>query len=124
LDRWRSTGATFEGTGWQALGSLLDSAVTDATATSIVDDAIEALGAGLGSIINLTNPQRVVVGGWVGIRLFERYAERIHDATRRNCLARLADQFELVSATFGGDTVALGSALMPIEALINAPRMA
>jgi predicted NBD/HSP70 family sugar kinase len=124
LDRWRSTGAIFEGTGWQALGSLLDSAVTDATATSIVDDAIEALGAGLGSIINLTNPQRVVIGGWVGIRLLERYAQRIHDATRRNCLDRLADQFELVSATFGGDTVALGSALMPIEALINAPRMA
>ena len=84
----------------------------------------EALGAGLGSIVNLTNPQRIVIGGWVGIRLLERHAERIHDAIRRNSLTRLADQFEVVSATFGGDTVALGSALMPIEALINGPRVA
>ena len=42
----------------------------------------------------------------------------------RNSLTRLAEQFELVSATFGEDTDALGSALMPIEALINAPRTA
>lgn len=123
LSRWRRSGATFEGSGWQALGALLDSAENDPVAAEIVDDVIEALGAGLGSMVNLTNPQRIVVGGWVGIRLLERHSARIRDAIRRNSLARLAEQFELASATFGGDTVALGSALMPIEALISAPRM-
>jgi predicted NBD/HSP70 family sugar kinase len=122
LSRWREVGGQFEGSGWQALGSLLDSGETDSDAAIIVDEAIEALGAALGSMVNLTNPQRIVVGGWVGIRLVERYADRISDAIRRNSLTRLAEEFELTSATFGGDTVALGAALMPIEALINAPR--
>jgi predicted NBD/HSP70 family sugar kinase len=124
FDRWRARGGVFEGSGWHALGALLDAAETDPVAGEILDDAIEALGAALGSIVNLTNPQRIVVGGWVGLRLLERHSERIHDAINRNSLARLAEQFELAPATFGGDTVALGSALMPIEALINGPRVA
>ncbi len=49
----------------------------------------------------------------------ERHSERILDLIRQNSLQRAAAQFELVPATFGGDTVALGSALMPIEALIH-----
>jgi len=123
LAAWHSAGGAFEGSGWHALGALLAAASTEAPAAQVVDDAIEALGAALGSVVNLTNPQRVVLGGWVGLRLMESYAERIADAIRRNALDRAGHQFELVVATFGGDTVALGSALMPIEALINAPRI-
>ena len=52
----------------------------------------------------------------------ERIGAQIVDAVRRNSLDRLATQFELVPASFGGDTVALGSALMPVEALIDTPR--
>ena len=115
--------AQFEGSGWQALVPPRQRRDGRGPPPSIVDDALEALGAALGSIVNLTNPQRIVMGGWVGIRLLERYADRILDAIRRNSLTRLAEQFELASATFGGDTVALGAALMPIEALINAPRL-
>lgn len=122
LDAWRRTGGEFEGTGWHALGAFLDAAETDERAAAVLDETIEALGAALGNIVNLTNPQRIVLGGWVGIRLMERLADRIADATRRNSLERAGAQFELVVATFGGDTVALGAALMPIEALIDAPR--
>jgi hypothetical protein len=51
----------------------------------------------------------------------ERYGDRIRDSIDRNSLHRAATQFELAVASFGGDTVALGSALMPIEALIRTP---
>lgn len=120
LESWRLHGGTFDGSGWQAVGALL--AEEDDIARGVVAELIEALGAALGSIVNLTNPQRVVMGGWVGMRLMEHHATRIADAIRRNCLDRLGGQFELVPATFGGDTVALGSALMPISALISTPR--
>jgi predicted NBD/HSP70 family sugar kinase len=122
LAAWRRVGGEFEGSGWLALGALLDAAEVDDAARGVMDDAIEALGAALGSIVNLTNPERVILGGWVGLRLMERHGSRIEGAIRRNCLRRAGEQFELVVATFGGDTVALGSALMPVEALINAPR--
>lgn len=122
LGAWRRSGGVFEGSGWQAIGALLDAAdAGEAAATAVLDEALEALGAALGSMVNLANPERVVVGGWVGLRLMERYADRIRDAVDRNCLHRSAQQFELLTASFGGDTVALGSALMPIEALIRTP---
>jgi predicted NBD/HSP70 family sugar kinase len=114
---------SFEGSGWQAIGAFLDAADAGEPAAAVLEQAIEALGAALGSIVNLANPERIVIGGWVGMRLMERYAARIAEWTRRNSLVRSAEQFDLVAATFGGDTVALGSALMPFEALvINAPR--
>ncbi len=122
LEAWREAGAQFEGTGWHAIGALLQAAVTDPAAASVLDLGIEALGAALGNIVNLTNPQRIVIGGWVGMRLMEAHADRIAAAIRGNSLHRAAEQFDLAVASFGGDTVALGAALMPIEALINAPR--
>jgi predicted NBD/HSP70 family sugar kinase len=69
----------------------------------------------------MTNPSRIIIGGWVGLRLMERHALAIRDAVLANCLDRFAEQVEVRAATFGGDTVALGSALMPVEALVNGP---
>lgn len=123
LDAWAERGGTFEGTGWRAVGRLLDAARGgDAAATAVVDDAIAALGYGLANLVNLTNPQRIVLGGWVGIRLMEAVADRIEAAVRGNSLERPGSQFELLPSTFGGDTVAIGAAILPLEQLIREPR--
>ena len=119
LGAWRAAGGEFEGSGWTALGSLLDAAdAGDPVAMRVVADAVAALGAALASMVNLLNPQRIVVGGWVGLRLMESRADEVLAATRERSLRRFAGQFDLVPASFGGDTVALGSALLPIEQLI------
>ncbi|SDC88527.1 Sugar kinase of the NBD/HSP70 family, may contain an N-terminal HTH domain [Sanguibacter gelidistatuariae] len=119
LEAWRELGGTFDGTGWGALGALIDAAhAGEPAARTVLDDVIDTLGASLGGMVNLTNPQRIVVGGWVGLRLMETCALQIETAIRANALTRLGAQFELFTSTFGGDTVALGSALMPVEALI------
>ena len=119
LAAWREAGGTFDGTGWRAVGELIASADRgDAAARGVVDELIDSLGAALGSMVNLTNPRRIVVGGWVGLRIMESLAERVIEATRAHSLRRPGYQFELVTAVFGGDSVAIGSALMPIEALI------
>ncbi|MCL2465230.1 MAG: ROK family protein, partial [Micrococcales bacterium] len=123
LDAWAQRGGSFEGTGWRAVGLLLDAArAGDAAASAVVDDAISALGCGLANLVNLTNPERIVLGGWVGIRLMEAVADRIEIAIRDNCLARPGSQFELLPSTFGGDTVAIGAAILPLERLIREPR--
>lgn len=120
LTAWRDLGASPEGDGWRAIGALLDAAAAgDQSASTVVEEAIEVLGAGLGSQVNMTNPSRIIIGGWVGLRLMERHALAIRDAVLANCLDRFAEQVEVRAATFGGDTVALGSALMPVEALIH-----
>ncbi|HEY0119603.1 MAG TPA: ROK family protein [Cellulomonas sp.] len=123
LDAWAERGGTFEGTGWRAVGQLLDAArEQDEAAQGVVDDAIGALGYGLANLVNLTNPLRIVLGGWVGIRLMEAVADRIEAAIRNNSLERPGSQFELMPSTFGGDTVAIGAAILPLEQLIREPR--
>jgi predicted NBD/HSP70 family sugar kinase len=112
----------FEGSGWNALGQLLEaSAAADPVARGVVDELVQYLGASLGGLVNLTGPERVVLGGWVGLRLMEFLGERIEDEIRARSLARPGSQFELRSASFGGDTVALGAAILPLERLIFGP---
>jgi glucokinase len=52
----------------------------DALATRLIDRAIEALGAGVGSAINLLDLEAVVIGGGLGTRFGVPGAERIADA--------------------------------------------
>ncbi|MEU4834906.1 ROK family transcriptional regulator [Streptosporangium sp. NPDC023615] len=121
LSAWRETGARFEGTGWRALGELIAAAQRgDRAAAGVVDDVVDCLGAALGGLVNLTGPERIIIGGWVGLRLMESLGDRIRAAIARHSLARPAGQFTLHGAAFGGDGVATGAALLPLEALIAA----
>src|SRR4051812_47116402 len=47
----------------------------DDLAEKLIDRAIEALGTGVASAINLIDPEAIVIGGGLGIRLGERYME-------------------------------------------------
>ena len=123
LDSWREAGGRFEGSGWRAVGELLEAErAGDSVATAVVEELVQTLGSAVGGLVNLTNPQRVVIGGWVGLRLMETLAPRIESAIRAASLDRPGSQFELVPCRFGGDTVALGAAMMPLGVLLNEPR--
>lgn len=123
LAAWSAAGGVFEGSGWRAVGELLSAdASSDPVASGVVTDLVATLGSALGGLVNLTNPERVVIGGWVGLRLMETLAPRIEAAIRAESLVRPGAQFELAACRFGGDTVALGAAMMPLNALINEPR--
>jgi glucokinase len=52
----------------------------DKMAIALVDRAIEALGAGIASAVNLLDVEAVIIGGGLGIRLGEPYAKRIKRA--------------------------------------------
>ncbi|MEA2296360.1 MAG: glucokinase [Solirubrobacteraceae bacterium] len=52
----------------------------DRLAMTLIDRAIEALGAGVASAINLLDVNAVIIGGGLGVRLGEPYAARIAEA--------------------------------------------
>jgi glucokinase len=52
----------------------------DKLAVELMDDAIAALGAGVASVQNVLDVDAIVIGGGLGIRLGEPYAQRILDA--------------------------------------------
>jgi glucokinase len=52
----------------------------DELAVELIERALEALGAGVASAVNLLDPETVVIGGGLGTRLGEPYVERIREA--------------------------------------------
>ena len=52
----------------------------DKMAKKLLREAIEALGAGVASTLNILDVEAVVIGGGMGVRLGEPYAERIREA--------------------------------------------
>jgi glucokinase len=47
----------------------------DQMATKLIDRAIEALGTGVASAVNLIDPEAVIIGGGLGIRFGERFMD-------------------------------------------------
>jgi predicted NBD/HSP70 family sugar kinase len=120
IGRWNELGAGITGTGWSAVTALVDAERTgDPHACTLVAAVIDELGAALGNLINLTNPTRVLVGGWVGEILIANYADRIDEAIHGHTLKRPASQYTLGATRFAGDAVAAGAGLLPLEALIR-----
>jgi glucokinase len=52
----------------------------DKLAHELIDEAVEALGAGVASAANVLDVEAIVIGGGLGIRLGEPYRERIEKA--------------------------------------------
>src|SRR3954471_22177742 len=52
----------------------------DKMAQELLDEAVEALGNGVASAVNLLDPEAVVVGGGLGIRLGQPWVEKIREA--------------------------------------------
>ena len=49
----------------------------DHLAENLIDRAIEALGTGIASAVNLLDPEAVIIGGGLGVRFGERYMEAL-----------------------------------------------
>jgi glucokinase len=49
----------------------------DKVATEIIDEAVRALGAGVASAVNLLDVEAVVIGGGLGVRFGQSFADRI-----------------------------------------------
>jgi predicted NBD/HSP70 family sugar kinase len=103
----------------QALSALIDAADTLTEAASILEETALYLGAGIGSLINLFSPERVVVGGWAGLRLGTRILDAIREAARSHSMRYLYDGTEIVLGELGPGAVALGAATLPVEAFLN-----
>ncbi|HTW12210.1 MAG TPA: ROK family protein [Solirubrobacteraceae bacterium] len=83
----------------------------DELAVELIDMAIEALGAGVASAVNLLDVEAVMIGGGLGVRFGEPYVERIRAATAKHLFpGHRPPDIQLVSlGDLGG---ALGAALL------------
>jgi glucokinase len=91
----------------------------DDLATRLIDRAVKMLGVGIASSINLLDPEAVIVGGGLGVRLGEKYVRRI--ATRMHPHLFIADRPpQMHLAALGDLGGAIGAALL-VDARVPMP---
>jgi predicted NBD/HSP70 family sugar kinase len=105
-----------------ALGELLDAAGTSALAAAILDETAQFLGAGIASLINLLNPERVILGGWAGLQLGGRLLPQIRESARQHSLRHPFAATTIELGQLGPGAVALGAATLPMESFLNGSR--
>jgi predicted NBD/HSP70 family sugar kinase len=71
-------------------------------------------------LINLFNPERVVLGGWAGLALGARLLPAIRAAAAAQALRKPFEQASIELGQLGVDAVALGAATLPVARLLSA----
>jgi predicted NBD/HSP70 family sugar kinase len=102
-----------------ALAELIAAADSSPLAAAILEETSQYLGAGIGSLINLFNPERVILGGWAGLLLSDRLLPAIREAARQHSLRHLFAATSIELGQLGPWAVALGAATLPIECFLD-----
>ena len=83
-------------------------------AIELIDEAVEALGAGIASACNILDPECVVIGGGLGVRMGEPYVKKIGKAMQPHLFT--SDDPPVVELAALGDLGgAIGAALLASE---------
>jgi predicted NBD/HSP70 family sugar kinase len=101
------------------LDALIAAADRSGSAARLLAETAGYLGAGIANLINLFNPERVVLGGWAGLALGARLLPQIQAAAREHALAHPYGQATIALAELGPDAVACGAATLPVAALLD-----
>ncbi|XVV06193.1 ROK family protein [Actinosynnema sp. CA-248983] len=99
--------------------ALIRAAESSEAAARVLEETAGYLGAGIANLVNLFNPERIVLGGWAGLALGERYFEEVVAATRVHSLRHPYEQTSIALGQLGPDAVAVGAATLPVAALLG-----
>jgi predicted NBD/HSP70 family sugar kinase len=102
-----------------ALAAMIELAPTSAQAAEILDSTALYLGGGIANLINLFNPERIILGGWAGLLLAGHMLPAIGAAARERSLRHLFAGTSIELGRLGPDATALGAATLPIEAFLG-----
>ncbi|MFE2049584.1 ROK family protein [Streptomyces sp. NPDC059459] len=86
----------------------------DATALAVLEETAEYLGAGFSDLINLFQPERILVGGWAGLQLGRRFLDAVTAHATSYALTYPAARVRIDLGTLGPDAVTVGAAILPL----------
>jgi predicted NBD/HSP70 family sugar kinase len=106
----------FEQEPW--LDRLVAAAGTDA-AGAVLERAATIFGTAAANLVNLFNPERIIVGGWAGLKLGPVLLPKIREVLGAQALDYPATRVTLELGRLGHDAVALGASTLVVEALLS-----
>ncbi|MFJ7147437.1 ROK family protein [Streptomyces sp. NPDC100445] len=122
LARWREEGGrppadTDEETALTAMLAAAypaEGAAADPVALAVLEETAEYLGAGLSDLINLFQPERILIGGWAGLQLGARFLPAVRQHAATYALRHPADKVTVELGRLGPDAVTVGAAILPL----------
>jgi predicted NBD/HSP70 family sugar kinase len=104
------------------IAAILEAAKAgDAAAAAVLDETAELLGEGIANLINAFNPEVVVLGGWVSVRLGGYMLPRIKQVAEASALAAPFRAARIVLGQLHDDAVAMGAATLALEVFLANP---
>lgn len=95
----------------------------DAVASSVMEETTHYLGAGVANIVNLFNPELIVLGGRTGLLIGEYILPRLHRVVERYSLEQPFSRARIALSQFRQDAVSMGAATLALDHfLMNAGR--
>jgi predicted NBD/HSP70 family sugar kinase len=88
-------------------------------ARAVLDDTALHIGVGIGNLVNLFNPERVIIGGWAGLLLAGRLLPQIREVAREHALHYPFSRTAVELGRLGPDAVARGAATLPVARFLN-----
>jgi glucokinase len=89
----------------------------DARARELLAGIGEILGSGIGSLVNLFDAERAVIGGGFGTAAFEHLVDPALEVARREALAPADEALSIVRAELGTEAGLIGAGLLALEAI-------
>ncbi|MFI6354613.1 ROK family protein [Streptomyces sp. NPDC050743] len=91
----------------------------DPVAVGVLDETAEYLGAGLSDLINLFQPERVLIGGWAGLQLGGAFLDQVRTHALARALRHPAGRVRIELGRLGPDAVTVGAAVLPLAAFFS-----
>ncbi|MEU6546918.1 ROK family transcriptional regulator [Streptomyces sp. NPDC046859] len=91
-----------------------DGGPADPVALAVLDETAEYVGAGLSDLINLFQPERILIGGWAGLQLGTRFLPAVRRHAAAYSLRHPAEKVGIELGRLGPDAVTVGAAILPL----------
>jgi predicted NBD/HSP70 family sugar kinase len=98
--------------------AFVAAAAQDGPARRALDDAAFYFGVAAANLVNLFNPERIIIGGWLGTALAPSLLGRIRDVVAEQALGYTSGGVSLEIGELGAEAVALGAATLVVDELL------
>ncbi|WP_404194502.1 ROK family transcriptional regulator [Streptomyces tauricus] len=96
------------------VGGAAGGTAADPVALAVLEETAEYLGAGLSDLINLFQPERILIGGWAGLQLGSRFLPAVRAHAVSYALRHPAERVTIELGALGPDAVTVGAAILPL----------
>ncbi|WP_441247658.1 ROK family transcriptional regulator [Kitasatospora sp. McL0602] len=121
VERWggAAAGSTSSADEKAGLAALLAAADHDPAAAELLRETADYLGAAIADLVNLFNPERIIIGGWAGLLLGPHLLPAIRESAAAHALRFPYAQTSIELGLLGPDAVTVGAATLPLARFLD-----